>query len=497
MSPKNPSLAIGLAALGLLGTVSLRGAAWAQNPAPGTTTSAAPRTSVLLLYNGRVVEGHLSEDDRGYVLKQKLGVIRFPKRDVEKIFGSLPAVYQYKASRLAEHDPDEHMKLAKWCLTMKLKDEAREQLQAVTDLSPGFPEAAAMMKSLDAADERESLRRDEQVLRTSATMQEKPDEINPAVLGGGSRSGTRAQAASLGTPQIFDLPPALAVRRTQEFAQYVHPELQKHCIKCHNEQSKTDFQLIQAKTRREMVDQMIIRANLDATLRLVDQENLAQSPLLTNSLMPHKPTNKPILMGPKSQAYRYFATWVYSLQSPSRPTDPAVTAAIANGLPVAPQHAETQSGFASERPVPGSESMPPAPPARSRTATQVGNSQMGLPESLQPPADFGVPENLHPQKEPNTIEIKSGTFQLPPPPQLGTATDPPSSPSTQSATSNSPPKPTATPTATGPQTTNPGTAATPTDPNQATPAPKKSAKKKTVDPNALEKFLINRNSRGS
>jgi hypothetical protein len=122
---------------------------------------------------------------------------------------------------------------------------------------------------------------------------------------------------------------------------------------------------------------------------------------------------------------------------------------------------------------------------------------MGLPESLQPPADFGVPENLHPQKEPNTIEIKSGTFQLPPPPQLGTATDPPSSPSTQSATSNSPPKPTATPTATGPQTTNPGTAATPTDPNQATPAPKKSAKKKTVDPNALEKFLINRNSRGS
>ena len=55
--------------------------------------------------------------------------------------------------------------------------------------------------------------------------------------------------ASRGLPVIFDLPPALAVKRADEFARDVHPVLQTACARCHNEQLPGQFQLIEVKTR--------------------------------------------------------------------------------------------------------------------------------------------------------------------------------------------------------------------------------------------------------
>jgi|SRR5579864_2112066 len=370
MSPKTPSLKVSLAALGLCWFVTHRVATSAEIPAPGSPTSPAPAQSVLLLYNGRVLQGQLSEDDSSYVLKQKLGTIRFPKRDVEKVFGSIEAVYQYKLSRLAERDPDERLKLAKWCLSMKMNLEARAELEAVVALNPSNNEAKAMLISMDAAADR-AARRDVQVVQTGGPGDEinrdKPEELNPTdLLPRSARS--RANSGVLGLPVIFDLPPALAVRRSQEFARFVHPELQKHCAKCHNERSASNFQLIETKTRHDLSDETILRANLEATLRLVDPQNLAQSPLLTNAVMPHQPNNVAILESVKTQAYRFMSTWVNSLQV-SRSTPGSGNAeAMATSA---------SSGFASDRINPGAgiAAAPPGP----------GNANAALTPSVLPP----------------------------------------------------------------------------------------------------------------
>lgn len=492
MSPKYSSLTVSLTAAGLLALASLQGAGGApDDPAPGSTPAAAPTQSVLLLYNGRVLFGQLSQEDSVYVLKQRLGVIRFPKRDVERIFGSLEAVYQYKLSQLPRNDSDERMKLAKWCLEMKMEAAAKAQLEGVLEMSPDHPQAKAMLASLEAAAER-ARGRDAQVVQVSgeAAAAGRPGELNPEELHR-SRSGPRA--AVLGLPVIFDLPPALAVRRSQDFARYVHPELQKHCAKCHNERSSSNFQLIEARTRRDLNDEMIIRTNLEATLKLVDPMNLPQSPLLTNSLMPHKPNNIAILPSPKSQAYRYFATWVFSLQTTARPAEAAQATFSASGGGGGGGGGQA-GGFASDRltatpgaPVPPSQTQPgspsylPALPSTLPAAPSPGSPALPNPYAASgylPAGSLADPQAL----AAGVANSLSGAGIAPngARPDLSNAagTGNPAVAGTDPAA------------AAAARSTSPAGAPVGTDAEAA-----KKRKKRELDPSVLEKFLMNRNQR--
>jgi hypothetical protein len=98
----------------------------------------------------------------------------------------------------------------------------------------------------------------------------------------------------------------------------VHPVLQEKCAVCHNEQHDGPFQLVPIKTR---VDQTpdALRANLDATLQLVDPENPAKSELLTSTLRLHGngPRKRPIFPGSNDRSYQILASWANSLRAPN------------------------------------------------------------------------------------------------------------------------------------------------------------------------------------
>ena len=132
MSPKIPSLAAGLLALGLAWSATriVAGPQDAPEPAPAVTESAAPSPTVLLLTNGKVHQGTITEDATGYVLKHRIGVMHFLRRNVERTFGSVEEAYGYLAERTPPNDPDERLKLAVWCLEQKMIPRAREQLEA-------------------------------------------------------------------------------------------------------------------------------------------------------------------------------------------------------------------------------------------------------------------------------------------------------------------------------------------------------------------------------
>src|SRR3954454_20414714 len=102
MSPKTRSLIVGLTAPGLL-WLATRGLAGPEG-APGAVPppSSSPSQTVILLSNGRLLHGALQEDGTSYVLKQKVGSIRFPRTAVERTFSSIEEVYQYKRSRLPQ-----------------------------------------------------------------------------------------------------------------------------------------------------------------------------------------------------------------------------------------------------------------------------------------------------------------------------------------------------------------------------------------------------------
>ena len=146
MSPPNKITAAiaaaWLAALGVLGT-STPGVAVAQTPgsdapaatAPASDAPVAPAAApnlkpladgpptVLLRTNGKVLQGEIRRDANGYVVKTKVGVMLFNRREVERTFRSMDELYTYKASLCPEDDADERLKLATWCLEQKLKEE--------------------------------------------------------------------------------------------------------------------------------------------------------------------------------------------------------------------------------------------------------------------------------------------------------------------------------------------------------------------------------------
>ncbi len=296
---------------------------------PATTSgrleSGTSGPSVLLLANGHVFQGDIVEDGTGYYLKHKIGVKQFARRNVEGVFNSLNDAYRHLLARTPANDPDEQMKLALWCLEQKLTEPARTQLETVLNLSPENKRAKAMLFHLNSKGRAPS---DPELARASAEV---PDEMTngaPRLLNlERVRELNRQRGASSGPPIILDLSPPVALRRYQEFARGVHPELQTHCARCHDADSYTGrFQLYRTRTKRDLSNELILRANLDATLQLVDAEDLNHSRLLSVAAMTHPPDGRPILSGPNHPTYRVFLTWVRSLseQTPG-PAGPGAT----------------------------------------------------------------------------------------------------------------------------------------------------------------------------
>lgn len=326
MSPKNPLLTAGLTVLGLFGFAPL-GVADPTPPAPsGPEPSVAPTSSqaVLLLTNGSLREGKISEDSTDYFVHTKSGTLSYPKRLVETRRNSVREIYQYLVERLPARDPDEHMKLALWCLNQKMKPEATAQLKEVVKLSPQHTQALSMLEKIGGAEER-AAQRDPEVAQANAEAE--MGEVRPQGLDSSIMGRAQRQLGISTLPQIPGLPKAMGVKLANEFTQFVDPVLQLRCTKCHNEQFAGAFQLIRYKTKADRTPEAR-SANLDAVLSLIDMENPAKSELLSSTLRVHGTgaNARPIFRGSNNPEYQILAAWVNRLKTTPAPTPSNVAA---------------------------------------------------------------------------------------------------------------------------------------------------------------------------
>jgi hypothetical protein len=386
-------IAAGLTAgLGLAWSSTMAPAAFAapQDMAPPAAAPTAPvapaepaPARVLLMSDGRVIQGAILETDDGYVVKTSFGPLRFRRRDVVRTFSGIPDVYAYKRTVVPENDPGERLKLAQWCVGQKMYAEAQAELQLVLAYSPGLKQAEQMQHMLQA---KLAVPADNAVMLSGATSEQLNPGRDTIPISNGAdppaplsanvlrelRDEYRKNPRSNEYPVIFDLPPQQAVQRYREFATFIHPALQTHCAGCHNEQSDSSFRLIQTRVRRDMSNDLVVRANLDAALQLVDPAQPDASRLLTSSIMPHPPTNRPVLTGPNSRTYQQFAAWVQNVSAAGgTPTsDRSVAKTTAPGEPsvspnLPPQPADG-GGFAVDRA--GAARAPSGPPATTSPA---------------------------------------------------------------------------------------------------------------------------------
>ncbi len=286
------------------------------SPSPqGLPTIPAPASSstfsVLLMSNGTVVRGEITDDPAAgaYRLKIPGGQVPYPKTRVKRAGHSIEELYRYQVEALPKGDPEERMKLVRWCLTEHLPGFAREQLADVLKICPDDPVAERMAKNLEANAENND--RDPAVQQTSGEV---PRGDAPATLDPGIVKKVRKGFGN-NLPEIFDLPPAVAVPLASKFAELVQPVLQMKCAGCHNEKYQGEFQLVPVRTRKDLQNPDVARANLDAALRLVNPNDFARSDLLSAGLVPHGPNKGAIFTGPNDRQYKVLVTWVRSLGS--------------------------------------------------------------------------------------------------------------------------------------------------------------------------------------
>ena len=182
---------------------------------------------IVLLHDGRIVKGVLSEEDATYVVTQPIGVMRFPKKRVEKVLASIQEVYSYKLEQLPEKISTSGSSWPAGAWNKKWSPRPGNNSMRSLQLSPKHAQARAMLDSLDQAQARLANRqRDPEVQQTGAELVESPAAERPNTLDTTVIYGARRGMGISELPVIFDLPTSQAVKRTDEFARYVHPVLQ-------------------------------------------------------------------------------------------------------------------------------------------------------------------------------------------------------------------------------------------------------------------------------
>ena len=439
-----------------------------ESPAPAHP--GADRERYLLLTNGQLLPGIVSETDTEYLLEQPVGTMRFPKKRIEGSFDSVRQAYEYRLSQLPERDSDERMKLVHWCLHLKLTAEAQQLLKSVIELNPKNTQANAMLVSINQAAARVARReRDPEVRQTKAEGMRngRPEALDAAVL----RNAKRGLGVS-DLPVIFDLPVPLAIKRTEEFTRYVHPLLQAHCAKCHDGQYDGEFQLVPIKSRADRTSDAL-RANLDATLRLIDPKNPSHSLLLSSTLRPHGRGTKPrpIFPGSNDKAYKVLAEWANHLVASKEGDDAAKCASTLVRRGSDEVFAVDRNRGSSAKGATPATAMPSAP--RYNPPMPAGPA---IGQNSSAPEEFPIPfaiSGVRPKLAPSPKAAESP------------AKRPPVVPATKAPASTRP--------ATDPDDDD-DDAPAPPKAKSGTAAAKKPTKPLAIDPKLLERALQNRNS---
>jgi hypothetical protein len=235
---------------------------------------------VLLLDNDRLLEGDIERVGDQYRVRRTVGETWVPADRALCLCTTREEAYTCLRRRANLDDPDERLRLARWCHLQGLRTQALAEVTAAVDLRP------------DHADSRRLL----QNLRRSSA-------INAASVGGKDQ-GPEARDEPEAPP------PDLIAESLCAFRSRVQPVLMNACASCHATGHGGAFKLTRVYddggTNRKLVQR-----NVAAVLAQVNLRVPQGSPLLTKAVSAHdgRMTQAP-LKGRQAPAYHILEDWV-------------------------------------------------------------------------------------------------------------------------------------------------------------------------------------------
>jgi hypothetical protein len=343
------------------GAILAARAAAPQEPA----VPAATEQGLVLLQNGRVLQGRVEKLGECYRVSQADGEIRVRASEVQFVCRDLEEGYQRKRATLAPQDVSAHLQLAQWCQRQGLLRAAAAELDAARQLDPSNPLVDALQRRLQMALEVRS---------------DPAPPARPVVAGPTNEELDR---------MVRGMPPGTV----ETFIQSTQPILLNHCMTsgCHGGRAEDRLQWIRTPLSQPP-SRRVTQRNLYATLRWIDWENPGNSPLLTAAGSPHGHLPAAVFTDRQFGQYRRLAEWVYRVaQKPlpaeaasgylpgPAPTGPAAAGGFAD--PYAPRNLVTP--LSSARPMPRTRqpggSNPVVPAAATAPAAAADHADAGAP----------------------------------------------------------------------------------------------------------------------
>jgi hypothetical protein len=259
-------------------------ACFGQADAPLRESETPPR--LLLLFDGRVIIGDISEVAGGYAVRRAEGTITLPFEFVRLTATSLPEAYEKQRDNLENPNAEQHLTLARWCFRYHLREQAVAELEAALKLEPFRREARELLKLIEAAES---------------------DQKPGAVQGTGSDPAMTVpgEQTSAGISQDNHV----------EFVRRIQPLLVNKCgnATCHGSVSTNGLRLHNVRTGRRH-QRIHSDENLATILEFVDSDFPLRSPLLRQPQDPDSPAHRGVFAGALgADQVRLLHEWVHAV----------------------------------------------------------------------------------------------------------------------------------------------------------------------------------------
>lgn len=262
-------------------SIGLSMTCFGQADPPTGETESPPR--LLLLFDGRVIIGDISEVAGGYAVRRAEGTITLPFEFVRLTATTLLNAYEKQRDNLENPNAQQHLTLARWCLRHRLQEQAVTELEAALKLEPFRTEARELLQLIAAA---------EQSAEQQRTGPE-PATTNPV------------EQTSAGISPDNHL----------EFIRRIQPLLVNKCgnATCHGSASSNSLRLHNVRTGRRH-QRIHSDQNLAMVLEFVDADFPLHSPLLRQPQDPDSLAHRGVFAGALGEEQvRLLHDWIHEV----------------------------------------------------------------------------------------------------------------------------------------------------------------------------------------
>jgi hypothetical protein len=366
----------------------------ATEPRIAEPRTAQPRTAgtVLLLTTDRVLEGDIVQIGDQYRIRRGTAETVVTAGRVKRLCADWAETLAYVRSQANLGDPDERLRLARWCQLHNLREEAVAEARIAAEMRPTHPETGQLLQILQRAPAGAQAMQQQPLSQPlshqPAASQPAASQPAPAVL---------SASASKFLPHVDLSADGLAAFNTR-----VQPILMNLCANCHTGNDAGGFRLHRAF---ENGARAAAQRNLAAVMAHLDLERPAASSLLAKAVSVHGSMSQPPVRDRRAVPFLTLQHWVEHVaannphlrqQAVAAPAFPRLSAEPAT-LAVAPAATPTAPNRFPDvisRPLPRVEPPAPAAPgsaALGSAATPVGTIVIPAPTAANRAAPSAPP----------------------------------------------------------------------------------------------------------